>query len=95
MLGGIDMEEMLTGQNWFQFGAFCVLFVALFIYTIKRFEKDIEKANLREEKLNGIIKENQIIIIENQKIIAELTEKFSVLDCIQNDIKEIKFTIKK
>jgi esterase/lipase len=81
------MEEMLTSQNWIQFGAFCVLFVALFIYTIKRFEKDIEKANLREDKLNEIIQKNQAIM-------QELTQKLDVTNQIKADVDDIKVTLK-
>ena len=57
-------------------GIWVLLFVSLFIYTIKRYEAMEEKQEKREK--------------EYQKLLNELTEKFCVLSEIKEDIGVIK-----
>lgn len=57
-------------------GIWVILFVSLFIYTIRRYEAMEEKQEQREN--------------EYQKLLNELTEKFSILTEIKEDIDEIK-----
>ncbi len=57
-------------------GIWVLLFVSLFIYTIKRYEAMEEKQETREK--------------EYQKLLNELTEKFCVLSEIKEDIGVIK-----
>lgn len=87
------METVLS--NAANYGIFCLLFTALLIYILKKFDKEKDESRKREEKLNEAITKNQEIIIKNQEIIRELTEKFEVLKNIQDDINEIKIVIKK
>lgn len=61
-------------------GIWVLLFVSLFIYTIRRYEAMEEKQEEREK--------------EYQKLLNELTEKFSVLSEIKEDIGEIKERIR-
>jgi hypothetical protein len=71
-------------------GAFAALFVWLLI-TTKKDNKDREKNYQDTIKENqSIISKNQDAIKENQSIISKLTDKFNVVDVIQNDIKDIK-----
>ena len=63
--------EVATSQ-----GIWVLLFVSLFIYTIKRYEAMEEKQETREK--------------EYQKLLNELTEKFCVLSEIKEDIGVIK-----
>ena len=46
--------------------------------------------NTIEDKLNKALAENQIILVENQRIISELTDKFNLVEDIKLDIKELK-----
>ncbi len=62
-------------------GIWVLLFVSLFIYTIKRYEAMESKQEAREK--------------EYQKLICELTDKFSVLPDIRDDIEEIKEKLEK
>ena len=62
-------------------GAWAVLFVWLLIDTRK-------ESKVREEKLQGIIN-------KNQEVIAELAEKFDVVEDIQSDVTEIKIKLEK
>ena len=57
-------------------GIWVLLFVSLFIYTIKRYEAMEEKQETREK--------------EYQKLLNELTEKFCVLSEIKEDTGVIK-----
>lgn len=80
----MDMEflKLFAGQ-----GAFAVLFVWLFIDTRK-------ENKLREKELKETIGKNQDIIQENQKIIGKLSENFSVVESIKDDIEDIKEILK-
>lgn len=69
------MEQVLMETAMSQ-GIWVVLFVSLFIYTIKRCENLEKKYEQRE--------------IEYQKIIHELTEKFEILNDIREDLKNLK-----
>ena len=62
-------------------GIWVLLFVSLFIYTIKRYEAMESKQAAREK--------------EYQKLICELTDKFSLLSDIRDDIEEIKEKLEK
>lgn len=73
-------------------GAWAVLFVWLLIDTRKeskaREEALREESRIREEKLQDIIN-------KNQEVIAELAEKFDVVEDIQSDVTEIKIKLEK
>ena len=56
-------------------GIWVVLFVALFLYTIKNNEKAVKRQEEREERY--------------QSIIARLTEQFSILSQIKEDTENI------
>ena len=62
-------------------GIWVLLFVSLFIYTIKRYEAMESKQEAREK--------------EYQKLICELTDKFLLLSDIRDDIEEIKEKLEK
>lgn len=62
-------------------GAWAVLFVWLLIDTRK-------ESKVREEKLQGIIN-------KNQEVIADLAEKFDVVESIQEDVTDIKIKLDK
>lgn len=53
-----------------------LLFVSLFLYTIKRYERMEEKQELRET--------------EYQNLLNTLTQNLSVLSDVKEDVKEIK-----
>ena len=57
-------------------GIWVLLFVFLFLYTIKRYERMEEKQNLREQ--------------EYQNLINCLTQDLEILSTIHDDIAEIK-----
>lgn len=75
MKGDGEMEQTLLEAATAQ-GIWVLLFIALFLYTIKNHEKMLEKQEQREEKY--------------QNLLLEMTEKFVVLENIQNSIEEIK-----
>nr|WP_207746032.1 BhlA/UviB family holin-like peptide [Clostridium sp. D53t1_180928_C8] len=62
-------------------GAWAILFVWLLIDTRK-------ESKVREEKLQGIIN-------KNQEVIADLAEKFDVVENIQQDVTDIKIKLDK
>ena len=57
-------------------GIWVLLFVSLFVYTIRRYERMEERQELREK--------------EYQNLVNGLTENFSILSNIKEDITEIK-----
>ncbi len=57
-------------------GIWVLLFVSLFVYTIRRYERMEERQELREK--------------EYQNLVNCLTENFSILSNIKEDITEIK-----
>lgn len=63
----------------------CVIAMGVFIYII--YKNTTKDSKDREDKLNQIIIENQVIINEAIDTIAKYAEK---LEVIQNDISEIK-----
>lgn len=74
-------NELLKGAV--SYGIFALLFCYLLFYVLKTQEKRDEKSQLREEKYQGII-------CQNQKILEELTQKLNVVEEVKGDIKEIK-----
>ena len=68
------MENALIEAAMSQ-GIWVVLFVALFLYTIKNNEKAVKRQEEREERY--------------QSIIASLTEQFSILSQIKEDTENI------
>jgi hypothetical protein len=79
-------SEILKGAV--SYGIFALLFCYLLLYVLKTQEKRDEKSQVREEKY-------QQIISENQNILAGLTDKLSIVDNIKEDIKEIKIYVVK
>ena len=53
-----------------------LLFVSLFLYTIKNNEKLVEKQDKREENY--------------QKLLSDMTEKYAVVEDIRNSVDEIQ-----
>ena len=57
-------------------GIWVLLFVSLFMYTIKNNEKLAEKQDKREENC--------------QKLLSDMTEKYAVVEDIRNSVDEIQ-----
>ena len=57
-------------------GIWVLLFVSLFLYTIKNNEKLVEKQDKREENY--------------QKLLSDMTEKYEVVEDIRNSVDEIQ-----
>ena len=57
-------------------GIWVLLFVSLFLYTIKNNEKLVEKQDKREENY--------------QKLLSGMTEKYAVVEDIRNSVDEIQ-----
>ena len=64
------IEAATTQGIWF------LLFVSLFLYTIKNNEKLVEKQDKREENY--------------QKLLSDMTEKYAVVEDIRNSVDEIQ-----
>ena len=59
----------------------------------KREKEMREDINKREEEFKKLLAETNQMIIKNQEIIKELTEKLKIVNSIKNDVQEIKVTI--
>ena len=57
-------------------GIWVLLFVSLFLYTIKNNEKLVEKQDQRE--------------VNYQKLLSDMTEKYAVVEDIRNSVDEIQ-----
>lgn len=57
-------------------GIWVLLFVSLFLYTIKNNEKLVEKQDKREENY--------------QKLLSDMTEKYAIVEDIRNSVDEIQ-----
>lgn len=57
-------------------GIWVLLFVSLFMYTIKNNEKLVEKQDQRE--------------VNYQKLLSDMTEKYAVVEDIRNSVDEIQ-----
>ena len=62
-------------------GIWVLLFVSLFLYTIKNNEKLVEKQDKREENY--------------QKLLSDMTEKYAVVEDIRNSVDEIQKKVEK
>lgn len=69
------MEQALIEAATTQ-GIWVLLFVSLFMYTIKNNEKLVEKQDKREENY--------------QKLLSDMKEKYSVVEDIRNSVDEIQ-----
>ena len=69
------MEQALIVAATTQ-GIWVLLFVSLFLYTIKNNEKLVEKQDKREENY--------------QKLLSDMTEKYAVVEDIRNSVDEIQ-----
>lgn len=69
------MEQVLIEAATTQ-GIWILLFVSLFLYTIKNNEKLVEKQDKREENY--------------QKLLSDMTEKYAVVEDIRNSVDEIQ-----
>ena len=74
------MEQTLIEAATTQ-GIWVLLFVVLFIYTIKNNEKLVERQNVREENY--------------QKLLSEITAKYVVIEDIKECVEEIKKKVDK
>lgn len=59
----------------------------------KREKEMREDINKREEEFKKLLAETNHMIIKNQEIIKELTEKLEIVNAIKEDVKEIKINI--
>lgn len=57
-------------------GIWVLLFISLFLYTIKNNEKLVEKQDQRE--------------VNYQKLLSDMTEKYAVVEDIRNSVDEIQ-----
>ena len=69
------MEQALIEAATTQ-GIWVLLFVSLFLYTIKNNEKLVEKQDQRE--------------VNYQKLLSDMTEKYEVVEDIRNSVDEIQ-----
>lgn len=69
------MEQVLIEAATTQ-GIWVLLFVSLFLYTIKNNEKLVEKQDQRE--------------VNYQKLLSDMTEKYAVVEDIRNSVDEIQ-----
>ena len=69
------MEQALIEAATTQ-GIWVLLFVSLFLYTIKNNEKLVEKQDKREDNY--------------QKLLSDMTEKYAVVEDIRNSVDEIQ-----
>lgn len=71
----MHLEQVLIEAATSQ-GIWVLLFVSLFLYTIKNNEKLVEKQDKREENY--------------QKLLSDMTEKYAVVEDIRNSVDEIQ-----
>lgn len=71
----MHLEQVLIEAATMQ-GIWVLLFVSLFLYTIKNNEKLVEKQDKREENY--------------QKLLSDMTEKYAVVEDIRNSVDEIQ-----
>ena len=71
----MHLEQVLIEAATTQ-GIWVLLFISLFLYTIKNNEKLVEKQDKREENY--------------QKLLSDMTEKYSVVEDIRNSVDEIQ-----
>ena len=69
------MEQALIEAATTQ-GIWVLLFISLFLYTIKYNEKLVEKQDQRE--------------VNYQKLLSDMTEKYAVVEDIRNSVDEIQ-----
>ena len=74
------MEQALIDAATTQ-GIWVLLFVVLFVYTIKNNEKMVERQNAREENY--------------QKLLSEITAKYAVVEDIKNCVEDIQKKVEK
>lgn len=74
------MEQALIEAATTQ-GIWVLLFVVLFVYTIKNNEKMVERQNAREENY--------------QKLLSEITAKYAVVEDIKNCVEDIQKKVEK
>ena len=71
----MHLEQVLIEAATTQ-GIWVLLFVSLFLYTIKNNGKLVEKQDKREENY--------------QKLLSDMTEKYAVVEDIRNSVDEIQ-----
>ena len=71
----MHLEQVLIEAATTQ-GIWVLLFISLFLYTIKNNEKLVEKQDKREENY--------------QKLLSDMTEKYAVVKDIRNSVDEIQ-----
>ena len=71
----MHLEQVLIEAATTQ-GIWVLVFVSLFLYTIKNNEKLVEKQDKREENY--------------QKLLSDMTEKYAVVEDIRNSVDEIQ-----
>ena len=69
------MEQALIEAATTQ-GIWVLLFISLFLYTIKNNEQLVEKQDQRE--------------VNYQKLLSDMTEKYAVVEDIRNSVDEIQ-----
>ena len=71
----MHLEQALIEATTTQ-GIWVLLFISLFLYTIKNNEKLVEKQDQRE--------------VNYQKLLSDMTEKYAVVEDIRNSVDEIQ-----
>ena len=71
----MHLEQALIEDATTQ-GIWVLLFISLFLYTIKNNEKLVEKQDQRE--------------VNYQKLLSDMTEKYAVVEDIRNSVDEIQ-----
>ena len=71
----MHLEQVLIEAATTQ-GIWVLLFISLFLYTIKNNEKLVEKQDQRE--------------VNYQKLLSDMTEKYAVVEDIRNSVDEIQ-----
>ena len=69
----MHLEQALAATTQ---GIWVLLFISLFLYTIKNNEKLVEKQDQRE--------------VNYQKLLSDMTEKYAVVEDIRNSVDEIQ-----
>lgn len=59
----------------------------------KREREMREDIQHREEEFKKLLRETNEMIVKNQEIIKELTEKLEIVNAIKDDVQEIKINI--
>jgi len=93
--GGIFMEQLIAvGLKESVYLGLSLFLIFWILKENQKREKEMrEDINQREQEFKKLLAETNQMIIKNQEIIKELTEKLEIVNSIKNDVQEIKVTI--